>query len=44
MIKFLHEKRLKVCHAYKVNHWKELRETWHVDGVTIVGVPFCGLK
>ena len=28
------------CHAYKVNHWKELDENWHVDGVTIVGVLF----
>ena len=27
-----------------VNHWKELDETWHVDGVTIVGVPFCSLN
>ena len=41
---FLHKRRLKVCHAYRVNCWKELVETWHVDGVTIVGVPFCGFK
>ena len=19
-------------------------ETWHVDGVSVIGVPFCGLK
>ena len=44
MIDFLRTRRLKVCHAYGVNHCKELVETWHVDGVTIVGVPFCGLK
>jgi len=39
MIDFLCKKRLKVFHAYRVNHWKELDETWHVGGVTIVGVP-----
>ena len=44
MIDFSCENRLKVWHAYKVNHWKELDETWHVNGVTIVGVPFCGRK
>ena len=31
-------------HAYRVNSWKELDETWHVGGVIIVGVPFGGLK
>jgi len=25
--RFFAEKRLKVCHAYRVNHWKELDET-----------------
>ena len=44
MIDFLRKKWLKVCYTYRVNHLKELVETWHVDGVTIVGVPFCGLK
>jgi len=44
MIDFLCKKRSKVCHAYRVNHWKELDETWHISGVTIIGVPFCGLK
>jgi len=44
MIDFLHKKRSKVCDAYRVNHWKELDETWHVGGVNIIGVPFCGLK
>ena len=34
------QKRSKVCHAYRVNYWKESNETWHIDGVTIVGVPF----
>jgi len=33
-----------VYHAYKISHWKKLDETWYVDGVTIIGVPFCGLK
>jgi len=37
-------KRSKVCYANRVNHWKELNETWYVGGVTIVGGPFCGLK
>jgi len=40
MIKFSRKKRLKVCHAYRVNRWKELVETLHVDGLIIVGVPF----
>ena len=44
MINFLRKKRLKSCHAYRINHWKELDETLHVGGVTVVGVPFCGLK
>jgi len=29
---------------YGVNRWKELNETWHVGGVIIIEVPFCGLK
>jgi len=44
MINFSCKKRSKVCHAYRVHHQKELVETWHVDGVIIMGVPFCGLK
>jgi len=44
MINFSCKKRSKVCHAYRANHWKESDETWHVGRVTIVGVPFCGLK
>jgi len=44
IIDFLRKKRSKVCHAYRVNRWKELDESWHVGGVIIVGVPFCGLK
>ena len=24
-----------------VNRWKKSFETWHVDGVIIIGVPFC---
>jgi len=41
---FSHKRRSKVFHAYRVNCWKEFVETWHVDGITIVEVPFCGLK
>jgi len=41
MIDFSHKKRSKVCHAYRVNHWKELE---YVGGVNIVGVSFCGFK
>jgi len=44
MIDYSCKERLKVCHAYRVNHWKELDEAWHVGGVIIVGVHFCGLK
>jgi len=44
MIDFSHKKRSKVCHADRVNRWKELDETWHVGGVIIVEVPFYGLK
>jgi len=44
MTSFSHKKRSKVCHAYRVNCLKELDETWHVGGVTFIGVPFCGLK
>ena len=34
----------KVCHAYRVNPLEESVENWYVDGATIVGVLFCGLK
>jgi len=44
MINFLHKKRSKVCHAYRVKRWKKLDETWHVGGVIIIGVDFCGLE
>ena len=44
IIDFLRKKGSKVCHTYRVNRWKELDEIWHVGGVIIVGVPFCGLK
>ena len=36
--------RSKVCHAYRVNPLEESVENSYVDGATIVGVPFCGLK
>ena len=32
------------CHAYRVNRFMEWAENCYVDGVTIVGVPFGGLK
>ena len=32
------------CHAYSVNRFMESVENCYVDGVTIVGVPFGGLK
>ena len=38
---YLRKIRSKVCHAYRVN---PLEENLYVDRVTIVGVPFCGLK
>ena len=41
---YSHKIRSKVCHAHRVNRLKELAENCYVDGVTIVGVPFCGLK
>jgi len=40
----IHIKRSKVYHAYMVNCRKDLVETWHADGVTIIEVPFCDLK
>ena len=36
--------RSKVSHAHKVNLLKESAENRYVDGVTVVAVPFCGLK
>ena len=44
MTKYLHKIRWKVCHAHRVNPSKERAENCYVDGVTIIGVPFCGLK
>ena len=41
---YLRKIRSKVCHAYRVNPLEESVENGYVDGVTIVGVPFCGLK
>ena len=32
------------CHVYRVNCFMEAVENYYVDGVTIVGVPFGGLK
>ena len=32
------------CHAYRVNRFMEGVENCYVDGVTIVGVTFGGLK
>ena len=44
MTDYLHIIWPKVCHAHRVNRLKERAENCYVDGVTIVGVPFCGLK
>ena len=44
MTDYLRKIRSKVCHAHRVNRLKESAENCYVDGVTIVGVPFCGLK
>ena len=41
---YLRKIRSKVCHAYRVNPLEESVENCYVDGATIVGVPFCGLK
>ena len=44
MTDYLRKIRSKVCHAYRVNFFEESVENCYVDGATIVGVPFCGLK
>ena len=44
MTDYLRKIRSKVCHAYKVNSFEESVENCYVDGATIVGVPFYGLK
>ena len=44
MTDYLRKIRSKVCHAHRVNRWKEYPDNCYVDGITIVGVPFCGLK
>ena len=41
---YLRKIRSEVCHAYRVNSFEESVENCYVDGATIVGVPFCGLK
>ena len=44
MTDYLRKIRSKVCHAYRVNPLEKSAENSYVDGATIVGVPFCGLK
>ena len=44
MTDYLRKIRLKVCHAYRVNSFEESVENCYMDGATITGVPFCGLK
>ena len=44
MTDYLRKIRSKVCHAYRVYSFEESVENWYVDGATIIGVPFCGLK
>ena len=36
--------RLICCHTYRVNRFMELVKNCYVDGLTIIGVPFGGLK
>ena len=44
MTDYVRKIRSKVCHAYRVNSFEESVENCYVDGVIIVGVPFCGFK
>ena len=44
MTDYLRKIRSKVCHAYRVNSFEESVGNCYVDGATILGVPFCGLK
>ena len=44
MTDYMRKIRSKVCHAYRVNSLEESVVNCYVDGATIVGVPFCGLK
>ena len=44
MTDYLRKIRSKVCHVYRVNSFEESVENCYVDGATIVGVSFCGLK
>jgi len=34
-------KKVKGLSPYRENCWKEI---WHIHGVTIIEVPFCGLE
>ena len=43
IMEFLHKKLEGLsCLHYRADGYKE--ESWHLDGVTIVGIPFCDLK
>ena len=44
MTDYLRKTRSICCHDYRVNHFMESVENCYVDGATIVGVPFGGLK
>ena len=44
MTNYFRKIRSKVCHAYRINSFEESVENCYVDGATIIGVPFCGLK
>jgi len=44
LLNFFVQKRLKVCYAIRINCQKELVATWHIDGITIVGVSFRSFK
>jgi len=40
MTNFSCKKGRRSTYTYRANCWKQLVETWHVDEVIIVGVPF----
>ena len=41
---YSHKIKLHFCHSHRVNPLNESAENCYVDGVTTIGVPFCGMK
>ena len=37
---FMHKVKSNLCHAYRVNRFKEQAETWYAARLNIRGVPF----